>query len=63
MDARLVLSIFDHGYTRASLMIKYGGKRWYLKNALLFASPESAENQAKKLAKKLGIKITNIEHE
>jgi len=55
--AILRLSTFDYGSTKAEITIKFGGKEWNVKNWHYFSSPKSAENQAKKLAEKLGIKI------
>lgn len=59
-DAILKITVFDYDYSEASITFGFGNKRWSITNAPTFGSSKAAENQAKKLAKKLGFNITKV---
>jgi hypothetical protein len=60
-DANLQLSVFDYNSTTAKINFAFGGKIWTIKNNPYFRSRFTAENQARKLAEKLGLNITSVE--
>ena len=58
-DAKLGISIYNHTFKSfvAEIRLKFGCNNWTIKNESYFGSTKAAENQARKIAKKLGLNI------
>lgn len=60
IDAKIRIDRLEYGLADARIDFKFGTKLWAIKNDIYFTSPKAAENQAKKLAEKLGFNITSV---
>lgn len=58
-DAEIIVYNIEYGHADVKIKFKEGTRIWTIKHfPSRFSSPKVAENQAIKLAKKLGLKIT-----
>lgn len=60
IDAKIRVFRLAYGQADVEIDFKFGVKSWAIKNDAVFTSPKAAENQAKKLAKKLGFNVTSV---
>lgn len=60
IDAKIRVFRLEYGLGEIEIDFKFGTKLWTIKNDIYFTSPKAAENQAKKLAKKLGFNIIDM---
>ena len=62
IDAKIQIFHLEYGQGEAEIKFKFNGKEWDIKHfPRSFSSSKAAENQAKKLAEKLGFNIIDVE--